>query len=157
MQTFFSIWKWSVIWLVWTYVKFIRIPFYSFWTAFATYIPKHDKNCVTLYSPGTPGSRNIPLPAEFGDGNNTAVTYEEHSMVDAMLLMMSQKSARIVCSHGTVFRSNRLELSPSLEYNSRDLSISPMLKLLYLTSFSEVFTLYSSLFSLKIQITEWFK
>ena len=30
-----------------------------------------------------------------------------------------------------------------------DLSISPMLKLLYLTSLSEVFTLYYSLFSLK--------
>ena len=33
----------------------------------------------------------------------------------------------IVCSHGTVFPSNRPELSPSLEYNSRDLSISLML------------------------------
>ena len=64
----------------------------------------------------------------------------------------------IVCSHGgTVFPSNRLELSPSVKYNSRDLSISPMLKLLYLTSFCEVFTLYSSLFSLKIQITQFFK
>ena len=31
----------------------------------------------------------------------------------------------IVCSHGTVFHSNRLELSPSLEYNSGGLSISP--------------------------------
>ena len=46
-----------------------------------------------------------------------------------------------VCSYGTVFPSNRLELSPSLEYNSRDLSTSPMLKPLYLTLFSEVFTL----------------
>ena len=63
----------------------------------------------------------------------------------------------IVCSHGTVFPSNRLELSPSLEYNSQDLSISPMLKLLYLTLFSEVFTLYSSLFSLEMQIAEGFK
>ena len=62
----------------------------------------------------------------------------------------------IVCSHGTVFPSIRLELSPSMEYNSRDLSISPMLKLLYLTSFFEVFTVYSSLFSLEIQITECF-
>ena len=33
----------------------------------------------------------------------------------------------IVCSHGTVFPSNWLELYPSLEYNSRDLSISPRL------------------------------
>ena len=36
-------------------------------------------------------------------------------------------SSTIVCSNGTVFPSNWLELSPSLEYNSRDLSISPML------------------------------
>ena len=50
-----------------------------------------------------------------------------------------------------------LELSSSLEYNSRDLSISPMLKLLYLTSFSKVFTLCSSIFSLKMQITGCFK
>ena len=56
-----------------------------------------------------------------------------------------------------VFPSNRLELSPSLEYRSRDLSIYPMLKLLYLTLFSEVFTLYSSVFSLKIQMTKCFK
>ena len=34
----------------------------------------------------------------------------------------------IVSSHGTVFLSNRLELSPSLEYNSRNLSISPNVK-----------------------------
>ena len=47
------------------------------------------------------------------------------------------------------FPSNWLELSPSLEYNSRDLSISPVLKLLYWTSFSEVFALYSSVFSFK--------
>ena len=38
-----------------------------------------------------------------------------------------------VCSNATFFPSNPLELFPSLEYNSRDLSISPMLKLLYLT------------------------
>ena len=47
------------------------------------------------------------------------------------------------------FPSNRLELPPFLEYNSRDLSISPMLKLLYLISFSDVFTLYSYLSSSK--------
>ena len=63
----------------------------------------------------------------------------------------------IVCSHDTVFPSYQLELSPSLEYNSRDLSTSPVLKLLYWTSFSEVFTLYSSVFSLKIRITQCFK
>ena len=71
--------------------------------------------------------------------------------------MCRLRNIAIVCSHGTVFPSNRLELSPSLEYNSRDLSISPMFKLLYLALFSEVFTLYSSLFSLRIQITECFK
>ena len=49
----------------------------------------------------------------------------------------------IVCSHGTAFHSNRLELPPTLEYSSQDLSISPMLKLLYLTMFSEVFILYN--------------
>ena len=63
----------------------------------------------------------------------------------------------IVCSHGTVFPSNWLELSPSLEYISRDLSISPRLKLLFLTLFSEVFTLYFSVFVSKMQITECFK
>ena len=63
----------------------------------------------------------------------------------------------IVCSHGTVFPSNWLELSPSLEYNSRDLSISPVFKSLCLTLFSEVFTLYSFVFLLKIQITECFQ
>ena len=62
-----------------------------------------------------------------------------------------------MCSHDTVFASNLLELSPSLEYNSRDFSISPMLKLLYLTSFSEVLKIYSFLCSLQIQINEWFK
>ena len=41
----------------------------------------------------------------------------------------------IACSHATVFLSNRLELYPSLEYNSRDLSISSLLKLLYLNCF----------------------
>ena len=46
--------------------------------------------------------------------------------------------------------------TPTLEYNSLDFTIYPMLKLLYWTSFSEVFTLYSSVFSLKIPITECF-
>ena len=40
----------------------------------------------------------------------------------------------------SVFPSNQLELSPSLEYNSQDLSFSLMLKLIYLKSFSDVFT-----------------
>ena len=55
------------------------------------------------------------------------------------------------------FHSNRLECSPSLEYNSRDFSISPILKLLCLTSFSDVFTLNFSVILLKVQITECFE
>ena len=63
----------------------------------------------------------------------------------------------IVCSNATVVPTNWLELSPSLKNNSLDISISPMFKLVYLTLFSELFTLYSSVFLLKIQITECFK
>ena len=58
------------------------------------------------------------------------------------------QSTSIVCSHTTVFPSNRLDLSPSLEYNFPDLSISPMLKLPCLTSFSEVFTLHHFMYIL---------
>ena len=84
-------------------------------------------------------------------GNIGAMFYEN------ILYIIFGLASTIVCSHGKFFPSNRLELSPSLEYNSRDLSISHMLELLYLTSFFEVFTLYSSGLPLKIQVTGCFK
>ena len=63
----------------------------------------------------------------------------------------------ILSFHANVFPSKWLELSPSLKYNSRDLFISSMLKLLYLTSFSEVFTIHSSVLLLKNHIVDCFK
>ena len=53
------------------------------------------------------------------------------------------------------FQQDRIELSPSLDYDSRDLSISTVVKLLYWTTFFEILT-YSSVSPLKIKMTGCF-